>query len=308
MGQGCTWGGATSRQSERAMTRADSSCSCSRLVIGGALATFLAGGLASCTPQPTGSSLEEDPSAIKGEFVTYVADFEDGHSETWHALRPANGPEIRLDFDTPPNIATGLQVRVRGELTGQHLRVNAMELVPGLESRSSALDSPDLVAAPAMDTYGLVLVDLGSGVNVTAAQGMTTLNSTNPADKSFASYYGESSYGKYTVSGTILGPFPFTMTTCDTSGMATAIEAMITGTVPNHLIYYFNRSSLCTFGGLGEEGSSARPAKRTWMNGSLSCVVLMQEPGHNLGLMHANTMKCTDSFSTAPSGCTITEY
>ncbi len=50
------------------------------------------------------------------------------------------------------------------------------------------------------------------------------------------------------------------------------------------------------------------------MNGSLTCVVLMQEPGHNLGLMHANTMKCgtgatATSFSTTPAtSCTITEY
>jgi MYXO-CTERM domain-containing protein len=133
--------------------------------------------------------------------------------------------------------------------------------------------------------------------------------STNPADKSFASFYFESSYGKYSVTGAVVGPFPFTMTSCDTTGMAAAIEPQI-GTKYNHLIYYFNRSNLCTFGGLGEEGSVVAPAMRTWMNGSLSCVVLMQEPGHNLGLMHANTIACgTSSFSTTPAtSCTITEY
>ena len=111
------------------------------------------------------------------------------------------------------------------------------------------------------------------------------------------------------MSGDVIGPFSFTMTTCDTTGMYKAIEPQITGTY-NHLIYYFNQTSLCTFGGLGEEGSVTKPSKRTWMNGSLGCVVLMQEPGHNLGLMHANTMKCgTYSFSTTPAtSCTITEY
>ena len=138
---------------------------------------------------------------------------------------------------------------------------------------------------------------------------LTYLASHQPADKSFAAYYNEVSYGKYQVTGTVIGPYPFSMTTCDTTGMYKAIEPMITGTY-NHLIYYFNETSLCDFGGLGEEGSALKPAKRTWMNGSLSCVVLMQEPGHNLGLMHANTMKCgTDSFSTTPAtSCTITEY
>ncbi len=137
---------------------------------------------------------------------------------------------------------------------------------------------------------------------------MPYLASMTPTDKSFAAYYNEVSYGKYQVTGTVIGPYPFSMTTCDTTGMYKAIEPMITGTY-NHLIYYFKQSNLCDFGGLGEEGSALKPAKRTWMNGSLSCVVLMQEPGHNLGLMHANTMKCgTSSFTTNPASCTITEY
>ena len=154
-----------------------------------------------------------------------------------------------------------------------------------------------------------MLVDLGSGVNLTPAQAQAYLSSQAATDKSFAAYYNEVSYGKYQVTGSVIGPYPFSMTTCDTTGMYKAIEPMITGTY-NHLIYYFNQTNLCDFGGLGEEGSSLKPAKRTWMNGSLSCVVLMQEPGHNLGLMHANTMKCgSNSFSTTPaSACTITEY
>jgi hypothetical protein len=190
-----------------------------------------------------------------------------------------------------------------------------MDLGAQLAERTSAVTDPELIAAPATDTYAIVLVDLGAGVNMTAAQAQARLTSAVAADRSFASYYAESSYGKYMITGTVLGPYPYTMTTCNTSGMATAIEAMIPATpVYNHLIYYFNQTNLCAFGGLGEEGSTARPSKRTWMNGSLGCVVLMQEPGHNLGLMHANTMKCgtgatATSFSTTPAtSCTITEY
>ena len=187
------------------------------------------------------------------------------------------------------------------------MHVTSLDVVP--KDLTAELTGPALNAAPATDSYALVLVDLGSGVNLTAAQGMTYLNSVTPSDKSFADYYNEVSYGKYQVTGDVIGPYPFTMTTCDTTGMYQAIEPMITGTY-NHLIYYFNDTNLCTFGGLGEEGSVTKPAKRTWMNGSLSCVVLMQEPGHNLGLMHANTIKCgTSSFSTTPAtDCTITEY
>src|SRR4029077_18671072 len=103
------------------------------------------------------------------------------------------------------------------------------------------------------ETYALVLVDLGSGVNVTAAQGQTMMFSTTPSDKSFASFYYESSYGKYSVSGDVIGPYTYSMTTCNTTGMYQAIEPQITKSY-NHLIYYFTKSTLCTFGGLGEEG------------------------------------------------------
>jgi hypothetical protein len=265
--------------------------------------------VAGCAPGSSGpAAVENDPGVVTGEFVTYVADYKDGHSAWWHAVRTADGHEMRLDFDVQPTAATGNQVRLHGEAVGDRFHVSNLEVLPKTAIAAEGAE-PELIAAPAQDTFALVLVDLGSGVNLTAAQGLKDLFSTTPADKSFASYYNESSYGKYQVTGDVIGPYTFSMTTCDTTGMYQAIEPMITGTY-NHLIYYFNETSLCDFGGLGEEGSSTKPAKRTWMNGSLSCVVLMQEPGHNLGLMHANTMKCgTDSFSTTPiSSCTITEY
>src|SRR4051812_38426131 len=70
-----------------------------------------------CTPQaeaPVG--LAADPEALSGEFVTYVADFDDGHSERWQALRQPDGRELRLDFDAAPAITTGRKIWVRGDL------------------------------------------------------------------------------------------------------------------------------------------------------------------------------------------------
>jgi hypothetical protein len=251
--------------------------------------------------------LADPTGAREGEFVAYVADFDDGHSERSYALRTTDGRELPLTFDSPPALVTGARVRVQGDLVRESVHVNGFETLSAADTVQSA--TPVTWPLAASETYALVLVDLGSGVNVTAAQGQTMMFSTTPTDKSFASFYYESSYGKYAVSGDVIGPYTYSMTTCNTTGMFQAIEPQITKTY-NHLIYYFSKTSLCTFGGLGEEGSVATPAKRTWMNGSLGCVVLMQEPGHNLGLMHANTMACPGaSFSATPATtCTITEY
>jgi hypothetical protein len=256
--------------------------------------------------------------SVEGEFVSYIADFEDGHSERSYAVRLSDGRELPLSLDTPPSVVTGARVRVQGRMvTGDALRARGGAIAEAFQATrvepmvAQTLESAPVTYAspPSPDTYALVLVDLGAGVDVDAGAGQTTMFSTTPAAKSFASFYYESSYGKYSVTGAVVGPYTFSMTTCDTTGMASAIEAQIPTTY-NHYIYYFKRSTLCTFGGLGEEGSVNRPAKRTWMNGSLTCVVLMQEPGHNLGLMHANTITCgTASFSTTPgTSCTITEY
>jgi len=59
----------------------------------GALAAVLLG-LAACAPgSDSGApSAAADPNAIEGELVTYVADFLDGHSERYQALRPTTGP------------------------------------------------------------------------------------------------------------------------------------------------------------------------------------------------------------------------
>jgi MYXO-CTERM domain-containing protein len=244
----------------------------------------------------------------EGELVTYVADFWDGHSERSSALRLSDGRELKLAFDGAPETVNGSRVRVHGEALGDTIHVSTFETLslPGPTPQITR-DSP-----PSPDTYALVLVDLGGGVDVDAAAGAKAMFSTTPTDKSFASYYFESSFGKYVVNGAVLGPYQYSMTTCDTTGMYQALEAaQATAFAPyKHLIYYFSETTLCTFGGLGEEGSQSAPAKRTWMNGSLGCVVLMQEPGHNLGLMHANTIACGDAgFSTTPAtSCTITEY
>jgi len=294
------------------------------VVLGGASVLGIAAG---CTPQtdapaPETMGLAADPSALSGEFKTYVADnFETGTSVRYHTLRQANGQELRLNFDTEPSIMNGEHIYIRGEaMPNQALHVSQFDLGPVLAGRTSALegDSPDLIAAPVNDTYVIVLVNTGTAPDITAAAAQARLNGTGTGTMgSFAAYYSESSYGRYTISPsstvwptTINYTFTTNCDNTDTSNMAKAVDAALPTGMFNHVIMYFTRTNVCGFGGLGEEGSSVRPQKHTWMNGSLSCVVLMQEPGHNIGLMHANQMKCgTTSFSATPaSGCTITEY
>jgi MYXO-CTERM domain-containing protein len=255
------------------------------------------------------SSGEVTGNATEGELVMYVATQDDGTSEHRYGLRQDKGPELTLIFADPPStISSGMRLRVSGTVDGTSMHVDNFEQLASAETVQA------LEQLPAQETYAFVLVNLNdAGVNVTSTQANTAMFGTGATDKSFAEYYAESSYGKYTATGAVVGPFNYTLTTCanaDTTAMAQAIEPQIPQTY-NHYVYYFgSRQTVCNFGGLGEEGSVGRPAKRTWVNGSDSCVVLMQEPGHNIGLMHANSMVCPGATmtNTPVTDCTVTEY
>ena len=141
--------------------------------------------------------------------------------------------------------------------------------------------------------------------------------SKTPADKSFYDFYNESSFGQYQITGDVVGPYMFADSNCDYSGMANTITPKITKKY-NHYVFYIggpaggNGDSACMWGGLGDEGSAGQPGNNTWINGGSSyyqCTVLDQEPGHNFGLMHANTLDCSGSpYSATASSCTASEY
>src|SRR5262245_4694404 len=73
--------------------------------------------LSSCS---SGSSLpetidEHEPGALSGELAVYIADFDDGTTETRYMLRDAAGVERRLSFDGEPDIVPGTRIHVWGD-------------------------------------------------------------------------------------------------------------------------------------------------------------------------------------------------
>ena len=134
-----------------------------------ALAT-LAPGCAPGSPDTNGldiGAVDSDPHAVTGEFVTYIADKRDGTTEWWHAVRTSDGREVRLDFDTPSLTATGTQVRVHGDMVGARMHVATMEELPAAQIAAEGEPAPPTYALTSPDSYALVLVDLGMGVDLT---------------------------------------------------------------------------------------------------------------------------------------------
>jgi MYXO-CTERM domain-containing protein len=140
-------------------------------------------------------------------------------------------------------------------------------------------------------SFGFVLVDIGGGVKLTKEEAQKLLFGVGPNDRSIKQYYNEASYGTQDITGEVLGPFDYPMTGCDNTGMARALKPMV-GMFDHYLWFFGTRTQACQFSGLAEGGQPDRPTNDTWYNGSANCVVLIQEPGHNFGMMHSSSMNC----------------
>jgi MYXO-CTERM domain-containing protein len=66
-----------------------------------------------------------------------------------------------------------------------------------------------------------------------------------------------------------------------------------------YLWYFQSRQAGCGWAGLASLGTADRPQRNSWYNASSGCVVLAQEPGHNFGMVHSSSMRCTNGGGTA---------
>jgi hypothetical protein len=274
------------------------------LVVGAAAG----GGISGCG-LAGGEGAEESTAgdgAATGALSVYVVDGLDGRAEVRYYLRRAAGPEQRLLFDVDPELASGARVRVRGVETADGLRVLSFDRLPDPDTRTHV--SPLINGTPYPPrTFAFVLVDIGGGVNLDAATATGRLIS-NP--DSIRNYYLYDSFGRQDITAQVFGPWPYAMSGCDYSGVASTLRPMVTGSPQHYLWYFGSRTTACSWGGLGQLGTPSAPARDTWYNGSSSCVVLVQEPGHNFGMEHSSALRCGSApFADTPTGsCTHSEY
>ena len=259
---------------------------------------------------PNETANAEDPSSgsMRGTVVVYMTQFDDDTGDKQYFLRNGKN-ETRLYFEKDPDLLPGTPVRVSGVPLNDGLRVEAYDYEA--EQGIGVSVQPLISGTPYKPrSFGFVLVDTGSGVNLTKEEAQKRLFGTNPTDKSVKQYYNEVSYGTQDLTGEVLGPLTYPMTKCDTTGLARTLKPML-GMFDHYLWYMGSRNTACQFSGLAEGGQPSRPTNDSWYNGSAGCVVLVQEPGHNFGMMHSSSMTCTGmtTFADDPdAACTHNEY
>jgi hypothetical protein len=278
------------------------------LTLAGCFATGCGVDAASSTGGPNA------PGALTGTLRSYVFDGRDGRS--WRVRMLEIGDpvtrRVRLGFRDEPDLAPGDRVRVWGTESGDELLVGHFERLSPETGASNGSVDPIVRAltsvTPQTVNNAVVLVDVGGGVNLTMASATSTFFSPG---KNFANQYNLNSFGGQSYVGDVLGPFSYSMSGCDWSGLATAMRAKVTGTY-DHILYYMGSDvSACDWSGLGTEGSWSAPETEAWFNAATDCGTLVQEVGHNNGWMHSSTLKCSGTpFPDNPvsAGCTTDEY
>jgi hypothetical protein len=266
--------------------------------------------LGSCGGEPTGVvETSDEPGFVVGDLAIYVATFENGTSETRYYLRDGAGSERKLVFDEEPDVSPGTRLKVWGTGEADALRVARFKPTIDEPRAVGKVEQPLIGVPPAPPRIICpVVVNIGGGGSLTVDKAEQQFH-VGPT--SVNAYYQENSYGKNSIGGKTYGPFSYNMASCDTSGLANTLRAMIpAGSGCQQYAWVMTpMASSCGWAGLGEVGTADRPAEDTWYNNSISCVVAVQEPGHNFGAQHSSAITCggvgiTDSLAS----CQHSEY
>ena len=234
-------------------------------------------------------------------------DFARGRSEIAHLIRDSrSGRTFTLRFDRAPRrrLTTGAMVAVSGRRHGSELLVRAA----ALDASASAEPETQPItaqAAPVGNQRTLVMLAQFTDATVSCdASYIRDLMFTDPGGSTVDALYRESSGGRVSLSGEVVGPFqlPFASTdTCDIGAWADAADAAAAAAGETPASYtrkvYVMPPSSCWAAGYGTLGGSPSGAS------IFSCDlkgVYSHELGHNLGMDHASTPTSGYGDSTDP--------
>jgi MYXO-CTERM domain-containing protein len=273
--------------------------------------------LASCSseavapPQPFD---DDEPGALAGELTVYIANYDDGTADTRYFLKVAEGDERRLNFSSEPEVTPGTRIKVWGTQREDRLAVAKYKITQempteGIGSQAQRSEIIDAAVKPGR-VLCAALVNIDGGTAKTALTSVK--NSFHSGATSVNAYYRENSFGQVGLDGDTYGPFTYTgFSGCNYSGLASSIKPMIKAqnAACQQFAFVFGPGGGCGWSGLGQVGTSDKPASDTWYADSVSCVVAVQEPGHNYGMQHSSSITCSGSpFLDNPSSCTHGEY
>jgi Gametolysin peptidase M11 len=220
-------------------------------------------------------------------------------------LETARGPVgLRLAADLPVGFDNGAVVRV----TGRRLAAGAIAFDGG------AGDAQVIATSPGFNGPRRVAVALINFSN-DASKPFTRAFANGvvfTAANSVRAYYLEESHGTMSITGTTFDwlRIPKSNATCDWQGWEDAARTGLAArgvdlSQYTNLVLMFPRTAACNWRGLGW-----MPGSTAWINGTPYMRVVAHELGHNMGIHHAQTLRCSSNGVRVALGshCRATEY
>lgn len=269
-------------------------------------AALLATGLASllvAAPAASAHTANNGRSAVEGTL------------RAWHGDTFSTPVDVGVGIDTtlegivnvtgaPKDNGRLLGRRVRGEgaRSGQTL---------ALDGGLTATGSSALAAVTGSKSVAVLLFNFSNN----AAQPWTATAVRNvvfDGATSVAAYYADASYGALSLSGDVYGWYSIdspdtgcAYTTWASEARAKAQAAGVSLGSYQYVVYAFPRTTSCGWAGL-----AYLPGTGSWINGAMTLRVVGHELGHNLGVHHASTLRCSDggSPSVVTGSCSADEY
>ena len=231
-------------------------------------------------------------------------DFDSGAATYEYSLQ-TGAERVKLKFagDAPDGFVNGARVRVKGNRDGSNLV--ALDGTAGAQVLASApsWSGPRKLA--------VVLVNFSN-------------NSTKPFTRTYASgivftnpnsvraYYAEQSHGLVSLAGTVFDwvRIPYSNSTCAPLAWDGAARAALTARGVDlssftNFVFMFPQTSACAWRGMGH-----LPGPSSWINGMPTLRTTAHELGHNFGVHHASSLRCTSNGVRVAlsSTCTRSEY
>ena len=257
--------------------------------------------------------------AVEGTLrVLHADDFAHGKSGWIYELHDAAGKATELRLGAlPRELAPGARIRVVGAPSANDVRTLEPERITVLAEPTSATSTTDAVAKAATANSVLVIManfDNTAPPSYTSAQ-LQQVMTTN--SDSVANFFREASFGQQIMNVSVT-PNWVTMnlaqpTTCGSSdwqsiGTAAEAAAKKLGSAYdaanyNFVVYVFTKVPACGWLGLGYIGSP----HKAWINGPTAAKTnaIAHEMGHNFGLLHAGSVRCSGSIG---GSCSVSEY
>ncbi|MBX7079064.1 MAG: hypothetical protein K1X88_07755 [Nannocystaceae bacterium] len=250
--------------------------------------------------------------SIEGTYEKRIASMDDGTARVSHHVRTPDGVfELQMDPDTANTIDLQYETRVRawGDPLDEHsFELDELEVLAG---PPVPLIDPEKYPYRRIATVLLFWnpANQGPGNNQVTQDMFISADSTNV-------FYGENSYGKETIAGDVFGPYQiddpgdcYADVIAD-RGMQAFVDHGHDPEEYRQFMWAFYPGLACGWGGLANVGSVEAPAKYSWYNGNLGCVVRAQEIGHNYGMGHSHSYDCPNGVitPTMDGECEHVEY